>query len=575
MNVIDQTAPGGIASATLASRVVDANSDLVFAGNVSRLIAGTGTDSNPNATGHFTGGTSATGQLLPAVNRDAQQPNASYTGGIGIADGIILSTGLVDDQLDNQIAQDSLAEGLGIGAEGPNNGFNFSFNTGANVNLGEVNARLGMPQDLDFETEFESFGNELHPNSQDANVLSFNVTLNKPGYLRLSFAFASDEWDDWLELGFNDIAMIFVDGKNILRFKKNVGGTVEEILLDLAEISTCPFFVENDVVPAPDNENFNLDASEHHNDSFTYYDHEYGGFTKVLTRESELLNVGTHNVKIIIHDVRDNQVDSAIFIPDDSLKLFAFLKGDYNLNGTVDAADYVIWRDHQGMTNAKVTDGDGDGNGIVNSADYDVWRAGFGMSGGNRDFCADFNRDGAVNFADAAKMMGGLTKCASRFEGDANGDGAVDQCDIDIFQAESMSQTPLETCDCGQQMAAGGGEMMMALSTSELAELDAQIPMSADMDGDGSVDAHDMAELDAAIYAAFDNMKAAKDVTLEEESTADPEPTLAEPQPEFAPTNDQFAPSGPTSDSADEKPEPVPVVPHALPGVPVMPNSAR
>ena len=374
MNVIDQTAPGGLSSSTLASQIVDANSDLVFAGNVSRLIAGTTTDSNPNATGSFTGGTSATGQLLPAANRDAQQPNATYSGGVGVANGIILSTGLVDDQLDNQIAEDSLVAGLGIGAEGPNNGFHFSFNTGVFVNPGEVSARLGFPQDADFKTEFENVTNqELHQNSEDANVLSFNVTLNRPGYLRFSFVFATDEWDAWPQQSFNDAPMVFVDGKNILLFKETVNGQLNNKLLDLVTLVECGILGENDVAPAPDDPNgHNLDGSAHHNDSLMYFDHEYGGFTKVLTRESELLNVGTHTIKIVIHDVRDNQVDSAIFIPDDSFKLLAFRKGDYNVNGVVDAADYVIWRDHQGMTNATVTDGDGDGNGVVNSADYDV-----------------------------------------------------------------------------------------------------------------------------------------------------------------------------------------------------------
>ena len=49
--------------------------------------------------------------------------------------------------------------------------------------------------------------------------------------------------------------------------------------------------------------------------------------------------------------------------------------GDYNLNGTVDAADYVAWRILLG-SNTLVADGSG--NGVVDQADYDVWRANFG-----------------------------------------------------------------------------------------------------------------------------------------------------------------------------------------------------
>jgi hypothetical protein len=52
--------------------------------------------------------------------------------------------------------------------------------------------------------------------------------------------------------------------------------------------------------------------------------------------------------------------------------------GDYNGNGTVDAADYVFWRD---TLNSTVSDGqgaDGDGDGTIGAGDYDFWRARFG-----------------------------------------------------------------------------------------------------------------------------------------------------------------------------------------------------
>jgi hypothetical protein len=55
------------------------------------------------------------------------------------------------------------------------------------------------------------------------------------------------------------------------------------------------------------------------------------------------------------------------------------ITGDYNLDGHVDAADYVIWRDNENVTNAIYTQGDGNFDGTVNSADYDIWRANFGQ----------------------------------------------------------------------------------------------------------------------------------------------------------------------------------------------------
>jgi hypothetical protein len=54
------------------------------------------------------------------------------------------------------------------------------------------------------------------------------------------------------------------------------------------------------------------------------------------------------------------------------------IPGDYNRNGTVDAADYALWRDMNGQSGPGLA-ADGNGDGTVDAADYDVWRAKFGL----------------------------------------------------------------------------------------------------------------------------------------------------------------------------------------------------
>lgn len=58
--------------------------------------------------------------------------------------------------------------------------------------------------------------------------------------------------------------------------------------------------------------------------------------------------------------------------------------GDYNGDGTVNAADYTVWRNTLGATGVTPASGaDGSGNGIIDPADYDVWKHNFGAVAGS------------------------------------------------------------------------------------------------------------------------------------------------------------------------------------------------
>jgi hypothetical protein len=56
--------------------------------------------------------------------------------------------------------------------------------------------------------------------------------------------------------------------------------------------------------------------------------------------------------------------------------------GDYNGNGTVDAADYVVWRDGGPLMN------EGASSGMVDVEDYNFWRARFGATSGSGSVAA-------------------------------------------------------------------------------------------------------------------------------------------------------------------------------------------
>lgn len=57
----------------------------------------------------------------------------------------------------------------------------------------------------------------------------------------------------------------------------------------------------------------------------------------------------------------------------------SILAGDYNGDGTVNAADYTVWRDRLGQS---VTLPNDTTPGTVTQADYDVWKNNFGAHAG-------------------------------------------------------------------------------------------------------------------------------------------------------------------------------------------------
>ena len=56
--------------------------------------------------------------------------------------------------------------------------------------------------------------------------------------------------------------------------------------------------------------------------------------------------------------------------------------GDYNSNGVVDAADYVVWRKHAGTSFQLANEVASTTPGTVTPEDYTEWRARFGNTSG-------------------------------------------------------------------------------------------------------------------------------------------------------------------------------------------------
>jgi hypothetical protein len=100
---------------------------------------------------------------------------------------------------------------------------------------------------------------------------------------------------------------------------------------------------------------------------------------------------------------------------------------DYNHNGRVDAADFVLWRKTEGQMGAGLV-ADGNGDGKVDQADYNLWRMHFGAvvgpgagaSTGSEDLftnavpepsCVAFMAAGALLGATSARSVRRTRRC--------------------------------------------------------------------------------------------------------------------------------------------------------------------
>lgn len=78
----------------------------------------------------------------------------------------------------------------------------------------------------------------------------------------------------------------------------------------------------------------------------------------------------------------------------------AVTPGDFNHDGKVDMADYVVWRDSLNQTGSNLK-ADADLNGHVDAADYAIWRSHFGQSAGSGTAAASIPEPAALTYITA------------------------------------------------------------------------------------------------------------------------------------------------------------------------------
>lgn len=195
----------------------------------------------------YTGGANASGTFTNGLSS-----------GIGIASGIILTTGSAAD------------------AVGPNSADN-------------TTTENGLTGDSDLDVLIPGFS------TFDATILEFDFE-SAGGNLFFNYVFASEEYNEWVDSSYNDVFGFFLDGMNIALIP---GTTTPVAINNVNNGSHSVYYNNNDPsdlgTPTP----FNL---------------EYDGFTSVFTASVFGLEAGLHSMKLAIADAGDSILDSAVFI---------------------------------------------------------------------------------------------------------------------------------------------------------------------------------------------------------------------------------------------------------------------
>lgn len=169
----------------------------------------------------------------------------------------------------------------GAGTFTGGNSAGIGFDSGIILTTGEATKAIGP----------NTAANATGPGSY--SKLAFDFTSDT-GAVFFNFVFASEEYPEYVNSGYNDLFKLVVNGQNIAK----IPGTSTDITIN--------------------NVNSGSNAAYYKSNTGGAYDLQYDGLTVVLTAEALNLT-GTNHIEFYVQDVGDQSYDSAVFIQGGSL----------------------------------------------------------------------------------------------------------------------------------------------------------------------------------------------------------------------------------------------------------------
>ena len=155
----------------------------------------------------------------------------------------------------------------------------------------------------------------------------------------------------------------------------NLRGTIA-----MAKLSGNPNSATNQWFFNLSNNSANLDGQ---NGGFTVFGRVVGSGMTVVDAIAALprVNAGSPFDTLPLRNYTSGSIKKENLVTFSSISVLNFPEGDYDFNGTVNAADLVVYNSTFGSTTNAAADGNG--NGVVDAADYTIWRKTLGQTTGS------------------------------------------------------------------------------------------------------------------------------------------------------------------------------------------------
>ena len=200
------------------------------------------------------------------------------------------------------------------------NGSAFPMGSGILLTTGTASIAVGPDNDNDAGTGHGNPGDADLTSlvtgavTNDAVILEFDF-VPQDDTLRFNYIFASEEYPEWVNSGFNDVFGFFISGPG---FSGPYAGGAENIALIPGTTTPVAINNVNNGYSATEPATGPCENCAYYTENGGGADVQYDGFTTILTAEAVMQPCETYHIRLAIADAGDDIYDSGVFLEAES-----------------------------------------------------------------------------------------------------------------------------------------------------------------------------------------------------------------------------------------------------------------